>query len=273
MKTRRAGASAQPQYSREERFTHDDLTLVAKHLDGPTDALFVLVHGIGVASRYFGPLARALAPYGAVIALELPGMGSTPEPRHAASIERYADLLAAWARHENLADATVVGHSMGTQITTEFALRAPDAVGRVVLIGAVTNPAERSVTKQALRLAQDSLKERLDVNLIVFTDYLRCGPRWMLKIAPVMRDYPLLTRAARVSQPALVMRGEHDPISPRVWNRAIAGALPAGTMVELPGQAHVGMYTDAERASGIIATFAQGGQATRSAPRQNTSAP
>ena len=248
-------SAAQPDYARVTRFSHDGLTLVVKHLDDTGDRLFVLVPGIGVASRYFGPLAVALGGSDRVVAVELPGMGDTPEPPHAVAIERYGALLAAWARAEGVADAIVVGHSMGTQAATEFALQAPDAVARVVLIGTVTDPRERSVVRQGIRLAQDTFRERVDVNWIVASDYLKCGPRFMLKQAPVMVDYPMLERVAEFEQPTLVLRGQHDPISRAAWNRALASVIPRSSLRTIPDQAHVGMYLDPEASASLIREF------------------
>ena len=40
----------------------------------------VLVHGLGVSSTYFGPLARVLARRMHVVAPDLPGWGRSPRP-------------------------------------------------------------------------------------------------------------------------------------------------------------------------------------------------
>jgi pimeloyl-ACP methyl ester carboxylesterase len=247
---------AQPPLTRTSTFTDDDLTLVVKESVERPGRPFVLVHGIGVASRYFGPLASALMTVGPVYVVELPGMGQTPEPREATPIERYGGLLGRWMQSAGLADAILVGHSMGSQVVTETALQSPQLVGHVVMIGSVTNDTEKTVLHQAMRLAQDSLLERPDVNWIVLSDYVRCGPRWMLKLAPLMVAYPLLDRAAGLSRPVLVMRGTRDPISPYDWNRRLVDAIPDARLQELEGRAHVGMYVDAADAAGEIVRFA-----------------
>ncbi|KQX06596.1 MULTISPECIES: alpha/beta fold hydrolase [unclassified Leifsonia] len=247
---------AQPPLTRATTFTDDGITLVVKESVTTTGRPFVLVPGIGVASRYFGPLAAALLTRGPVFVLELPGMGDAPEPRDPLPMERYGSLVARWLEASGITDAVLVGHSMGTQVVVEAALQHPAAVGHVVLIGSVTNPSEKSLPQQMLRLAQDSLRERPDVNWIVASDYLKCGPRWMLKQAPVMVAYPMLERAADLRMPVLAMRGEHDPICSEAWNRSIAAAVPNGSHHTLPGRAHVGMYVDAATPAAIIVRFA-----------------
>ncbi|KQQ95634.1 hypothetical protein ASF62_03815 [Leifsonia sp. Leaf325] len=247
---------AQPPLTRTTTFTDDGLTLIVKESVAVSGRPFVLVHGIGVASRYFGPLATALLTRGPVFVLELPGMGDAPEPRDPLPMERYGSLVARWMEASGVTDAVLVGHSMGTQVVVEAALQHPAAVGHAVLIGTVTDVAEQTLPRQMLRLAQDTLRERPDVNWIVATDYLKCGPRWMLKQAPMMVAYPMLERAAELRMPVLAMRGEHDPICSEAWNRSLVEVIPVAAHHTLAGRAHVGMYVDAATPAALIVQFA-----------------
>src|SRR5215211_1650901 len=63
----------------------------------PSDSLpVVLVHGIGVASRFMVPIAELLAPYHRVYAPDLPGFGKSEKPTHALSVVELTDALAEW---------------------------------------------------------------------------------------------------------------------------------------------------------------------------------
>src|SRR5687767_6056338 len=90
-----------------------------------------------------------------VIAIDLPGYGEAPEPPRVLTMERTADLVAAFLRSEGISGATVVGHSMGTQVAIEVEARHPRSAKRLVLIGPTVNPRERTVRQQVLRLGQD----------------------------------------------------------------------------------------------------------------------
>lgn len=247
--------AARPQYGKARTFRHDGLDLIVKQTGDPDGRLHLLVHGIGVADRYFDPLAKALGRTERVVVVQLPGMGKTPKPSQAVSIERYGGLLTAWLRSDGAGEVVVIGHSMGTQVAVELGRQAPDAVAALVLIGSVTDPAERSVLKQALRLGQDSLRERPDLNWIVLSDYVRCGPRFMLKEAPVMVAYPMSARAALLSMPVLLLRGEHDPISRPRWNRELAEAIPHSRLRSIPHRAHACMYSAADMCVAMVADF------------------
>src|SRR4051812_20700615 len=72
------------------------LAIVVKRFPSVTDqagATFVLVHGIGVSSRYFQPAAAELAKLGTVYVVDLPGYGAAPNPRRDVSIKDHAAVL------------------------------------------------------------------------------------------------------------------------------------------------------------------------------------
>src|SRR3982751_3353809 len=84
------------------RQRHGDPTLIVKRFPrrdyAVEDATFVLVHGIGVSSRYFQPLASELARRGRVFLVDLPGYGAAPNPRRDVSLADHAGVLAGFLR-------------------------------------------------------------------------------------------------------------------------------------------------------------------------------
>jgi pimeloyl-ACP methyl ester carboxylesterase len=185
---------------------------------------FLLVHGIGVSSRYFERLVPALAAYGRVIAVDLPGFGGTPRPDHPMTVEDFARCVAETIERAGLPPCVVVGHSMGTQITSRLAVTRPDLVAAVALLGPVMDPRARSAVRATLRLGRDTLGERPRANWLVLSDYLRCGIRWYLTVLPSMLAYRTEDDLPRIHVPTVVVRGEHDPIAPEEWTRALAAA-------------------------------------------------
>ncbi|MBN8882934.1 MAG: alpha/beta fold hydrolase, partial [Salana multivorans] len=112
--------------------------------DAPADRHYVLVHGLGVSSEYFEPIAARLARTGTVHLLDLPGFDGVPHHGRRLGIGGYADVVAAWVRREGLADPVLVGHSMGAQVVVEVLARYPDLATRAVLVGPPVNASERS---------------------------------------------------------------------------------------------------------------------------------
>lgn len=200
----------------------------------------VLVHGIGVSHRYFGPLAAHLAHTGrGVLAPDLPGFGGSPRPREPLAIEEHARVLAELLDPSRA--VVVLGHSMGAQVATELTVARPDLVRGLVLLGPVTDPAARSAARQGLRLLRDTRRESASGNLLMLRDWLRCGPRWYAATVGPMVGYPLGDRLAQVRRPVTLLRGEHDPVTPRDLLARWAARPAEAVVAEVPGEGHIAM--------------------------------
>jgi pimeloyl-ACP methyl ester carboxylesterase len=203
---------------------------------------FVLVPGIGVSPRYFVPLARELAAFGAVHSVELPGFGCTRAPRQALSMQDFARLVRGALDATGVGPAVLVGHSMGCQITAEMTAARSELTRGLVLLGPTTNRKERGALQQGWRLFQDTLREPPQVNYVVLGDYVRSSKRWYLTTVPEMVGHRLEETLAKIDVPTLVMRGERDPIAPREWIAELGMACPGARVAEVPGEAHVMMF-------------------------------
>lgn len=202
----------------------------------------VLVHGLGLSSRYMVPLARELSTFYRVFALDLPGFGRSEKPPRRLGLVEMAETLAGWMRTTGLRAATLVGNSYGCQIAVELAARRPRMVERLVLVGPTTDPAFRTRRQQLARLLLDALREPVSLLGIAITDYLRCGPRRMLHGLREALEHPLEARLPLVAAPALVVRGLRDPLVSASWAARLASELPAGRLVIVPGVAHAAHY-------------------------------
>lgn len=218
---------------------------------------FLLVHGIGVSHRYFARLHAALALSADTYSIDLPGFGSMPKPKRQLSVEDYASFIRLALTDLGITEnCVIVGHSMGTQFGVEAAIQDPELFSRVVLMGPVVDPKRRHVLKQAWDLLRDCVgSESWSSNLIVFSDYLRCGPRWYLKELPVMMDYPMEDRVAEVKAPVLVIRGERDPVAKGDWARRLA-ARAGAPLAEFPKCGHVVQHLATGKVAAVIRTFA-----------------
>ncbi len=114
----------------------------------------VLLHGFTQNARCWGPLASVLAERFEVVLVDAPGHGDSGHDD--ADLWAAADLIA-----EVGGRARYVGYSMGGRMALHLAVRHPDSIESLVLIGATAgleSPAERS----ARREADERLAERLD---------------------------------------------------------------------------------------------------------------
>lgn len=230
--------------SRQE---HQKLTIFVERFPGsqaPGTRTFVLVHGIGVSSRYFRPLAARLAKHGCVYLVDLPGYGAAPDPRRDVPIADHADVLAGFLSQLRVGDPVLVGHSWGAQVVSLLAERHPGIPRTVVMLSPTLEPSARTAWRAIGHLLHDATREPPAVFWIAVTDYLvRCGLRYLLaQLRHMLADRPE-DRVPHHRAHTLVVNGDRDPIVSTPWARALADAHPDGEFREVNGP-HVIMHTD-----------------------------
>ncbi|WP_170207918.1 alpha/beta fold hydrolase [Rarobacter incanus] len=225
---------------------------------GPDSSVptFVVVHGIGMGRRAMEPLAGELQRAGNVYALDLPGFGDSPEPRHNGTMAAMGELVAHFIDDLALKKVILVGHSMGTQVATETAIAHPaDCVG-LVLIAPTINRYERSAWQQTRRLLQDLAGEKPQVLAAGLETYVRAGPWWFLGKVRRMLEHDVEHRYPLIRVPTLVLRGSQDRVVPRRWALEVAAAIPGAQYNEIRGHRHEAMVHRPQQAAREIRQFA-----------------
>ncbi len=223
----------------------------------PADALPVLlVHGLGVSSRYMIPTALALARSFPVYAPDLPGWGKSAKPARALPIRELADVLAEWMDAVRLERAVVLGNSMGCEIVVELAVRHPERVERAVLVGPTVDRYARTFARQAGRLVLDSLLEPASLWAIIVRDYLVHGPRRLFATSRHALADPVERKLPDVQAPVLVVRGARDTIVSQLWAEEVAALVPDGRLAVVPGKAHAVNYNAPAELARLVRAFA-----------------
>ena len=212
----------------------------------------VLIHGIGMSHRYLSRLHDELAADGPVFSIDLPGYAGLPKPGRDVGVEAMAHALSQVIESLDVGAVVLVGHSMGTQWVTDVAVQAPELVSELVLIGPVADARHRSFFAQMRALTVDSIREPLDVNALVFTDYVRCGVPWYLAQLRHMLAYRPEERVGEVLAPILLIRGERDPIAGLDWCRRLRDLASTATLVLIPGRAHNAQHSSPSAVASAI---------------------
>ena len=213
---------------------------------------FVLVHGIGVSAKSYGPTAVELAQHGDVHLIDLAGYGRSPRPDRNLTVPEHAALVGKYLTDKQLDHPVVVGHSMGTQVVAELAADFPDQLDHIVLIAPVVVPTARSIPKLAALLLANGLKEPPQVSAMAVYDYVvRAGLPYMLQQTPHLLGADLEYLAAAIDAKALVICGEDDPIVPLDWGQRLAESFPNGWFATVPGP-HATMFAAPERIAALI---------------------
>lgn len=105
--------------------------------DGPSDATFVLIHGLGGSHLNWLQVAPELAGLGRVLALDLPGFGWSPRSGRGSGLMDERRVLGRFVAELATGRVMLCGNSMGGAIAILQAAVEPDAVAGLVLTSSV----------------------------------------------------------------------------------------------------------------------------------------
>lgn len=212
----------------------------------------VLLHGYGVSGTYMLPLARELSTSHRVLVPELPGQGKS-EPRPGLrSVPALADALGRWLEAAELERPAVVANSLGCQVVTELAVRQPERVGPLVLVGPTVDPARRRGRHQLFAALRDCAREPLQLVAIAAADDVGVGMRRLLATARAALDDRIEERLPLVEQPTVVIRGGADGFVGEAWAEQVSSLLPDGRLVVLPGEPHAVHFTRPASVAAVV---------------------
>jgi long-chain acyl-CoA synthetase len=213
------------------------ISVIDIHPEGATRT-FVFVHGYGGDAgqwlyqlRYFGQTVRVIAP-------DLRGHGLSDDPTSLPyTMEGLADdletILAKLDVHMPFA---LIAHSFGGAVATEYALRHPDTISHLVLIGVPTRFIVRPILRRLLDIP-DPLFSRL-AKMVRIALY---APQHTLKqlhdrvMAPWRGGEQL--QQLRVS--TLIVLGHRDTVFLREHYEDVPRSIPDAHQVVIPVSAHL----------------------------------
>ncbi len=230
----------------------------------------VLLHG---AYMHIGPmefLVSGLANTRQVIAVDLQGHGRTADVDRPITYEQMAEDVAALMEHLGIAQADIVGYSMGGSLTLLLAMRHPERVRKVV------------AASGQYRL--DGLYPEVIAGIADFTLENMMTTPWYeayASVAPNPDDFPTLFEKLKrldaeefawdeaeieaTAAPTLLIYGDADVIRPehmvelfQLLGGGVPGdltGLPKARLAILPGTTHVGVMNRADWLLPMITEF------------------
>lgn len=216
----------------------------------------VLVHGYGIGSGYFAPLAARLAGEWRVYAPDLPGHGASEHAARPLTVPELADALGRWMDAWRLRGAVIVGQSLGCQIAAELVVRRPELASALVLVAPTIDPAARSAGAQIGRAALTAPFEHPALDVLVTRDYLRAGPRVVVDEMRHMLAHDLAPLLPRIAVPVTVVRGARDRVVPQGWAEQVAALASAPSPVVVPGGGHAVHYDAADEVAAVVRAVA-----------------
>jgi pimeloyl-ACP methyl ester carboxylesterase len=224
----------------------------------------IMLHGFGSSLETWEPWARALGARYRVVRFDLPGSGlSEPDRSGSYTDARSLELLEQLMDRMGIADATLIGNSMGGRIAWAFAAAHPSRVRNLVLISpdGFASPGfeygKRPNVPAVLSLMKHFLPRLLIRNYLAaaysnparltspvvdrYYDLLRAPGNRAAMIARMQQSLledpiPILRR---IEVPTLLLWGRNDRLIPFSKSADYLGALPHASLVEFPDLGHV----------------------------------
>jgi len=211
----------------------------------------VLLHGNGEDHHVFDRMVPTLGAGRMLVGVDSRAHGRSPRGHGPLRIATMADDVAHVLAELGVGGADVLGFSDGGNIALELAVRHPEAVGRLVVVGANLVPTGLS----ARALADVRLRHAVHAALARVVPPLRVTAERLA----LMVDDPCLGPAdlAHVQAPTLVVVGEHDVVRP-AHTRLVADAIPDARLVVVPGAGHMLPTERPHRLGALVAEFLAG---------------
>jgi pimeloyl-ACP methyl ester carboxylesterase len=231
-------------------------------LESGSGAPLVLLHGIGSWAESWRPVLPLLSDRFRVIAWDMPGYGgSDPLTVQRPAAGPYASALAGLLRKLDIAEAHVLGHSLGALVGADFAAAYPNKIRSLVLaspaggygvgrdgqmpdgvrqrvdelrqLGAAGFAKKRAANLCAREPRQDCLQAVEDAMAQVrMPGYGQAC--WLLS------QGDLVSALQKVTTPGLVIGAEQDRVVPCEKSRVIADHWSGARYAEISGVGHAG---------------------------------
>ncbi|GIH05221.1 oxidoreductase [Rhizocola hellebori] len=239
---------------------------------GRGDSL-VMLHGGFCSVNTFAAFTPQFTERYRVFSPERRGHGRMPDPEGPITYEIMADDTIAFLEALGIGPAHLVGWSDGANVAMITAMRRPDLVRKLVLIGTAVNISGAKPWAKAMT-------ENMTVQHVppfLTDEYARLSPDGrdhfqvvFDKLARAIIDTPqTLADLTRITAPTLVMAGDDDLVTVEHLE-AMRAAVPDGQLAIVPGSSHGLPLEKPELVARLILDFLADKQAPKFMPGPTT---
>ncbi|MFO0774534.1 MAG: alpha/beta fold hydrolase [Nitrospiraceae bacterium] len=237
----------------------------------------VLLHGFPLNRRMWDPQRETLAAHARVIAIDLRGHGDSDAPLWRYSMDQFSDDVIAVLDHLGLAQATILGLSMGGYVALALARRHATRVRALVLMDTRAQAdtpegragrfrmAQAAHTQGPSAVADTMLPKLLAPATLTDRPQLVQQVRAMIERMAVsgiagdlmaMADRSDSTSVlATIVCPTLIVVGEQDQATPPADARYMAERIPHARLTIVPGAGHLPNLESPQIVNETVITF------------------
>ena len=269
---------------RRRRAGHGDdrgARLIQLHVEEHGDGFpLLLIQGLGWAKWASQEQWTDYARRRRVLAFDNRGTGLSEKPPGPYSMELLADDAASVLDERGIEHADVYGHSMGGYIALTLALRRPELVRSLVLVGTgpggpdhlpppietleVWRAAYELSGEEAVRMSlpmtfppgwPEENPDEFDRWVAARLDPPTPRERWLDQVRAVDGYKEVGVEVEHIDVPALVVHGELDRVVPVANGRLLAARVPSAELVLLPGCGHAPMLEEPGPFGALVCAF------------------
>lgn len=226
----------------------------------------ILIHGAGGHQLFWPPQVRRL--HGQrVFALDLPGHGKSPGLGRQ-TIPEYTDAVLNFLQAIRLSTFVLAGHSMGGAIAMDAAIRQPDRVLGLFLVG---SGAKLRVAPELLRATSQASSAVAAAALLTDLSFARSADARQKELAlkrlsetrlPVLHGdlvacdgFDASSGLSQIACPSCVVCGEEDRMTPPVYSSVLVHHLALARLELVPHAGHMIMLEKPNRIANLLAAF------------------
>ncbi len=229
----------------------------------------ILIHGAGGSFLSWHPYLRRLEDE-TVYTLDLPGHGeSQAEGRN--SIEDYAWEIARFMEDVEIESAVIAGLSMGSGIALTMALKYPQKVIALALLGSGAKLRVAQTTRDTVGVIETFASAVDEINRACFSSYapdhlialskkgmLNTGPSVLLKDFLACNQFDITDQLSKIHVPTLILCGAEDAMTPPKHSHYLKDQLPNAQLHILEKTGHMLTLEQPEAVAKLMKQFLDG---------------
>ena len=227
---------------------------VCYQITGSGNETAVILQGWGTHLGMYDSVAAAINEKYRVVQLDLPGFGSSDEPREAWDVDAFADFFCKFAEALEIKDVILIGHSYGGRMIIKLASREklPFSIRKIVLIDSAGIMPKRSMKQKIKVRWYKIVKKIVNIRLVyalfpeVVEDWRsRQGSADYRNASPMMRkclvmavNEDLTHLLPKIKQETLLIWGDRDTATPLADAKIMEEQISGAGLVVLQGAGH-----------------------------------
>ena len=204
----------------------------------------IFIHGAGCSSLSF---YYQLRHFRSAKAIDLPGH---PDGKPCESIDGYLEWVRGFIRARRYKNVVLCGHSMGGAIAMSYALKYPEELRGLILLG---TGARLRVHPYYLQRCQESGEDNhpwLEQHLEYYSEVqeevypvlrqraAEMGPDVELNDLMACNQFDMMDRVGEIKLPTRILCGSEDVMTPVKYSQFLSHSIDGATQAVIPGGTH-----------------------------------